>query len=105
MEDTKDISLWVNNDGMAGVNGGMSREQWRRHSISYWHNVLWDGDPNYRFSSAVNDTNAEESLSYTSILVTGPRSVVVMYNKYLTHGFGKCVNFAMKISVVDDLSQ
>ena len=103
VEDTKDISLWVNRDGMAGVHGGPSRQQWQRYSLSYWHNALWKGDPAYRFTAKVNDTTAAESLSYTSILETSPRSVLVMYNKYLSRGFSQCVNFAMRITIMDDV--
>ena len=34
VENTKDLSLWVNADGLAGLHGGESRAQWRRFSLS-----------------------------------------------------------------------
>ena len=129
VEKTKDLSLWVNDDGLAGAHGGDPRTQWVRYSLSYWHNLLWHGDPALKFTTAVNDTTATESLFYTSIVSTGPRSFVVLYNRYLpgddmitTTGRGvgdarggsdgldddsleagslpwDCVNFAMRITV------
>jgi hypothetical protein len=73
----------VNDDGLAGLHGGASRQQWTRHSLSYWHNRLFRGDPSLRFTAAVNLTTATESLFYTSIVSTGPLSAVILYNKYM----------------------
>ena len=108
------VGCRVNDDGLAGLHGGPSRAQWTRHSLSYWHNRLFTGDPSLRFTPAVNVTTATESLFYTSIVSTGPRSAVVLYNKYLAKegasgasvGVGEgaellpadCVNFAMRLT-------
>ena len=67
------IFLWRNPDGRGGG--------WERHSLSYWHNQLWRGDPKYRYSEMVNSTAGFESDSYMSLLRTGPSEAVVMYNK------------------------
>ena len=58
----------MNDDGLAGLHGGPSRAQWTRHSLSYWHNRLFTGDPSLRFSPAVNLTTATESLFCKSCL-------------------------------------
>ena len=43
-ENTTGLFMWVNYDGMAGALGGDARQQWVRHSLSYWHNKLWRGN-------------------------------------------------------------
>ena len=49
-----------------------------RHSISYQHNRLWRGDSKYLFDERVNVSDAWQTLSYTSMMVTGPDSATVM---------------------------
>ena len=106
-EDTVDTFLWVNSDGLAGSMGGSGRQQWARYSLSYWHNRLWTGNSSYRYSAAVNDTNAWETLGYTSLVQTGASSAIVSYNKYFTP-YPKpwppypSANFAMGFSLKTD---
>ena len=77
----------VNQDGMAGSSGGGDgRKQFVRHSISFWHNKLWQGNHSYRFQPQINNSDIWGSTQdYTSMVQTGPRSGVVMY------GQGTCV--------------
>ena len=77
------IYLWVNIDGMGGYRSNEAGTSiWQRHSITAQHNRLWKGDTKYLFSDMVNDSSVFETLSYTSIVPTGPRSVVITYNKF-----------------------
>ena len=74
VENTTGIFLWVNTKGDA--------KDWTRHSITAQHNRLWQGDSTYLFTDMVNDSSVFETLSYTSILPTGPSSAVITYNKF-----------------------
>ena len=119
VEGTADISLWVNADGMAGwpsLSGGEAancrnnsgssnqkhQQQWEKYSITYNHNRLWTGDPEYLFTPAVNTTTsyATETLSYTSLVPSASDSGFVFYNHfYPVKGVpwpGRNVNFAMR---------
>ena len=81
---TVDISLWVNADPQYGGLTGGHRDPstWSKHSISYQHNRLWTGDRQFLFDKRVNDTTKWETLAYTALLVTGPRSGAIIYNHY-----------------------
>eukprot|EP00038_Savillea_parva_P025505 m.47986 g.47986 ORF g.47986 m.47986 type:complete len:499 (-) comp6947_c0_seq1:76-1572(-) len=97
VENTTGIFLWVNPDrgtrrsiegggtGTATVTPGGA---WERHSITAQHNRLWKGDPTLLFSDAVNDSSVFETLSYTSIMVTGPRSAAIAYNQFFYKDYG-----------------
>jgi hypothetical protein len=86
------IFLWLNRDGMAKV--------WERTSLSYWHNRLWAGGKEYRFSEMVNSTSAWESQAYMSLLHTGDNEAVVTYNKYMEENAGGgSAGFAMRVTL------
>ena len=74
MAKTVDISLWVNEEKDYGIASHHHDEPvlspWTKHSISYQHNRLWKGDPQFLFDKKVNDTTKWETLSYTALLVT-----------------------------------
>ena len=55
-ENTTDLSLWVNADGHGGYGAGAGAGAWVKHSLSYWHNKLWTGDPSYKFDSQINNS-------------------------------------------------
>jgi hypothetical protein len=76
---TVDISLWVNSQKDYGISSH-DPAAWTKHSISYQHNRLWKGDKQFLFDKRVNDTTKWETLSYTALLVTGPRSGAIVYN-------------------------
>lgn len=84
VENTTGIFLWVNADGLAGLNGGDDKKIWQRHSIADIHNQFWQGADYYRFDASINDTNAFASLSYTSLIQTSPTSAAVIYNKFFS---------------------
>jgi hypothetical protein len=73
--------VWLNADGMGGLNGGDDRENWVRHSLAEQHNKLWKGEKRFLFDPA-NDS-PWQSLAYTVVLATGPDSFVVTYNVYV----------------------
>ena len=120
VEDTADISLWLNADGMAGwsstadgadgsgIHGSSDPLQWVKHSISYHHNLLWKGGSEYLFSAAVNATTTE-TLSYTSLVPSGPDTGFVFYNRFFpVRGVpwpGRNVNFAMQYQLTQQTSQ
>eukprot|EP01050_Picozoa_sp_SAG11_P039856 SAG11_NODE_16996_length_531_cov_1.370370_1_plen_83_part_10 len=74
--------------------------------LSYWHNRLWKGEPYYRFDGSVNESDAWDTLAYTSLIQTGPKSGAVLYNKFfsphLDHGWPPWpnANFLMRFSFV-----
>ena len=81
--------MWLNQDGMGGFRSSRpDTETWVRHSISAAHNQHWKGDSTYFFSDMVNSSAVFESLAYTSIIATGPRSAAITYNKYWPDGKG-----------------
>ena len=100
------LFLWLN---LKGTRDG----EWQRYSLSYQHNVHWDGDPSYKFDERVNATDIFESQAYTSLMQVGDDSFVVTYNKYwpkLFNGESGCqgadptkvgcsTGFAMRISL------
>ena len=57
VENVTGIFLWVNADGLAGLNGGDDKKTWQKHSITEVHNQLWQGADFYRFDASINDTN------------------------------------------------
>ena len=110
VEGAQGVYLWVNEDGMGGVGGGDPRVEWQRHSISYQHNRLWaarGGDPRYLFNESVNASDGWGTLSYTSIMPTGPDSAAIAYQQYGAYGPNSTVhtwpgpntNFAIQVKV------
>jgi hypothetical protein len=115
-ENMTGIFLWVNADGMGGFNSSAPGTQnFVRHSISAQHNRLWKGDPQYLFSEMVNDSSVFETLSYTSLTVTGPRSAAIFYGKFFYHDYGPnkpvktwpgpAANFVIHVRVKTDDAQ
>ena len=97
VEHTDDISIWVNADGMAGAGTGGPGE-WRRYSVSYWHNTRWDGPTtstgvthgarySYLFDAQINNSNAFATPGFTSLVRAGPSSFVLIYQKYFSPNF------------------
>ena len=96
----RDISIWLNPDGMAGLGAN----QWVRYSLTAQHNRLWGGDRSLLYPAAVNSTTpagAATTLSYTSLLATGRNAGIVFYNRYVGKIFGRSVSFAMRFTIVD----
>ena len=63
VEDTDDISMWLNSDGLAGTTpGGELPGEWAKTSVSYWHNRLWTGPASMRFDAQINNSNAFATL-------------------------------------------
>ena len=93
---------------MGGIGGGAPRTEWVKHSISAQHNRLWRGDSKYLFDPRVNISDAWQTLSYTSIMVTGPDSATIAYQRFFPFGPnqtvkkwpGPNVNFAIQVRVV-----
>ena len=86
---------------------------WSQFSLSYYHNLLWAGEPAYRFSQRINDSTFFESQAYTGLVRVGPREFLVLYNKYwdeLYDGMPGCnpsgdslgcsTAFAMRVGIV-----
>ena len=111
VEDTDDISMWLNSDGLAGTApGGQLPGEWAKTSVSYWHNRLWTGPASMRFDAQINNSNAFATLvrpprlcvfsarrarslplcliaadcwqAYTSLIPSGPSSGVIIYQKF-----------------------
>ena len=108
VEDTDDISMWLNSDGLAGTTpGGELPGEWAKTSVSYWHNRLWTGPASMRFDAQINNSNAFATLvrprasasflraepahcliaadcwqAYTSLIPSGPSSGVIIYQKF-----------------------
>jgi hypothetical protein len=110
VEGVQGVYLWVNEDGMGGIGGGDPRAEWQRHSISYQHNRLWaaqGGNPTYLFNESVNASDGWGTLSYTSIMPTGPDSAAIAYQQYGAYGPNSTVhtwpgpntNFAIQVKV------
>jgi len=85
----RDTLVWHNN-------GRDDGETWEAHSITYWHNRL---EPNatLHFTGAVNDSTARETMSYTSLVRTGPQSGFIVYARRLPGT--EDVAFSMPFSV------
>ena len=43
----------------------------------YYHNLLWQGDPVYKFDSSVNDSMLFETQGYTTLIQTAPHEALV----------------------------
>ncbi len=108
VENRTGIFLWVDKTGLGGFGSSKAgTETWVRHSITAQHNRLWKGDAKYLFTEMVNDSSVFETLSYTSIMATGPKSAVITYNKFLYQDIGKNgmawpgpnANFAISVSL------
>ena len=41
--------------------------EWMRYSISYHHNLLWQGEPQYKFDERVNHSDVFESQACKSV--------------------------------------
>ena len=107
---TDDISIWINEDGMAGAatNGPGT---WVKHSVSYWHNAKWEGPTtgssnggtyNLLFDAQINNSNAFATLAYTSLIPAGEREFVLIYRKFFSPHFWPPwpqATFMMRISV------
>ena len=97
----RDVSLWLNPDGMAG----RGANQWVRCSLTAEHNKLWTGDRSLLFPADVNATTsagAATTLSCTSLLATGSNACVVFCNRCVGKIFGRSVSFAMSFTATDD---
>ena len=90
VENSTGIYLWVNRDGMAaarhahgkpghGKDAPLQKSLWERHSITAAHNEGWKGDSSLLFTSKVNSSLHWQTMSYTSILQTGPKTAAVFY--------------------------
>jgi len=95
LANTRDNMLWTSATG--APNG------WANYSISFQHNSLWRGDASFLFDASVNGTAQWETLSYTSVVRTGPDSFAVFYNKCVnvkTFPPWPSANFMMQVRVV-----
>eukprot|EP01052_Picozoa_sp_SAG31_P000843 SAG31_NODE_26_length_32985_cov_39.054096_8_plen_923_part_00 len=75
VDETVDISLWINNDGMG--------REWQEVSVSGAHNTLLpEALHDYRFSPMVNNSQGNifaETNSYTNLLSLGEGKAVLLY--------------------------
>ena len=77
VEDRTGLYLWSRGAGPSAELGS----GWAKHSLSYWHNRMWGGDPQLRFDEQVNTTFSTQA--YTKILPTADEDeVLVTYNMY-----------------------
>lgn len=85
----RDTLVWLNN----GRDGGNS---WTAHSITYWHNKL---EPNstLHFTSSVNSSTERQTMSYTSLVRTGPQTGFIVYARRLPGT--KDIAFSMPFTV------
>jgi hypothetical protein len=88
----RDTMLWVN--GGAVADGGLS---WEAHSVTYWHNRL-EPNASLHFTSAVNASALRQTMSYTSLVRTGPQSGLVLYARKLAGT--PDVAFAMRFALL-----
>ena len=70
-----DTLVWLN----SGRDGGVD---WQAHSVTYWHNRLV-ADKSLHFTSGVNSSDARQTMSYTSLVRTGPQTGFVVYARRL----------------------
>jgi hypothetical protein len=91
VENSSDVFIWVNADGMAGKSTG-GPGNWTKYSVSYWHNKLWSGPTtaskngtnySYLFDAKINSSTSFESSGFTSLIPAGPNEFVLVYQKYL----------------------
>jgi hypothetical protein len=97
----KDISLWESAAAAAAAGGALGAG-WVEHSLTFQHNRLWQGSASFLFDARVNATTGFETLSYTSLVRTGPGSFAIFYNKFFSPGWPPwpSANFMMQVSVV-----
>jgi hypothetical protein len=98
VENVTDLFMHVNADGLAGRTQAQPTQQnddgsrpdeaqaWRTHSLSYVHNLLWRGDPLYRFDSKINDSSVFATQGYTTLIQVTPLI------PYLTLEASSCLN-------------
>ena len=89
--ETVDVLLW------ASDNASADDSSWSRHSLSYQHNRLWQGEAAL---AQVNQSNPFSFLtqSYTSLVPLGPKAAVVFYQMYYGNAQGTgAAAFAMRI--------
>jgi hypothetical protein len=103
---TVDILMWVNwaGDGSTGL-----PHVWEKFSLTSWHNRNAPASFNatFRFDASVNSTSHFETLAYTSLVRTGPRSGLVFYQKFLNGAPGQwppwpSLNFMMPFQFKTD---
>ena len=104
VENTTDLSLWVNEDGMGGYGqSGSNGPAFVKHSLSFWHNHLWNGgnrSANLFRPSWINNSADWETLAYTSIMPAGPDSAYIVYQKYSAPKWGSTsASYMMKVVV------
>eukprot|EP01051_Picozoa_sp_SAG22_P011734 SAG22_NODE_1156_length_5335_cov_2.046600_1_plen_648_part_10 len=104
-ENVTDLFVWINGGGMAGFKsssrsepsgggaaagggGEVASEVWRKHSLSYLHNLLWQGSPVYKYDKSINDSTVFATQGYTTLLQTSRHSALVAYNRYYHPGNG-----------------
>ena len=95
VEKTDDISIWVNADGMAGAATG-GPGVWIKHSVSYWHNKMWDGATSggdhgskysYLFDAQINNSDVFATSGFTSLVPAGPSAFMLIYQKYFSPSY------------------
>ena len=96
VENTKDIRLWVSVDGNA--------HNFSTFSLSYQHNRLWSGDSRFLFDELVNNTDAWESLAYTSLVPKSENSAFIYYNKFFSASWPPwpSATFMMQVQITRD---
>ncbi len=71
----RDTMIWLNADNEFGLH-------WEAYSITYWHNML-EPNASLHFDKMVNDSSYRETMSYTSLLKTGPQTGLILYGRKL----------------------
>ena len=61
VENRTGLYIWHNRDGMADRDHTGNGSEWMRYSISYHHNLLWQGERQYKFDERVNHSDVFES--------------------------------------------
>ena len=84
----RDVLLWLNAAGDGG--------SWRAFSLSYRHNLL-EPNASLHFTPTLNTSNYRQSMSYTSLVATGPASGFVTYGRRLPNTTD--VAFVMRFTV------
>ena len=70
----RDVIVWLNAEGDGAW--------WQAFSISYRHNLL-ETNASLHFTPTLNASNYRQSMSYTSLVRTGPRTGFVTYGRRL----------------------
>ena len=68
----RDVIVWLNAEGDGAW--------WQAFSISYRHNLL-ETNASLHFTPTLNASNYRQSMSYTSLVRTGPRTGFVTYGR------------------------